>query len=83
MQEKGGDKMSDTKEGFDAKNAYTSTWEDVDIVESDVELDVTDVVGPDHDPPQKVGDIKTWCGCLLLVFVVLYSLGVYVSSPNL
>lgn len=61
--------MSDTKEGFDAKNAYTSTWEDVDIVESDVELDVTDVVGPDHDPPQKVGDIKTWCGCLLLVFV--------------
>ncbi|KAB1212218.1 TPR repeat-containing thioredoxin TDX [Morella rubra] len=54
--EKGGDKMSDTKEGFDAKNAYTSTWEDVDIVESDVELDVTDVVGPDHDPPQKMGD---------------------------
>ncbi|CAH9104743.1 unnamed protein product [Cuscuta europaea] len=27
-----------------------------DIVESDVELDTTNVVGPDNDPPQKMGD---------------------------
>lgn len=27
---------------------------DEDIVESDVELDNTDVVEPDNDPPQKV-----------------------------
>ncbi|XP_059641560.1 TPR repeat-containing thioredoxin TDX isoform X2 [Cornus florida] len=29
---------------------------DEDIVESDVELDNTDVIKPDNDPPQKMGD---------------------------
>ncbi|XP_062159167.1 TPR repeat-containing thioredoxin TDX [Alnus glutinosa] len=54
--EKGGDKMSDTKEHFDAKNPSTSTEDDDEIVESDIELDVTDVVEPDDDPPQKMGN---------------------------
>lgn len=31
---------------------------DEDIVESDVELDNTDVVEPDNEPPQKVGGWK-------------------------
>lgn len=29
-----------------------------DIVESDIELDDTDVVEPDNDPPQKMGDLS-------------------------
>lgn len=62
MQEKGGDKMSDTKEHFDAKNPSTSTEDDDEIVESDIELDVTDVVEPDDDAPQKVGGIKLGLG---------------------
>lgn len=69
--------MSDTKEHFDAKNPSTSTEDDDEIVESDIELDVTDVVEPDDDPPQKVGGIKlgwdaycnfafSWGGCQLV-----------------
>ncbi|KAG7942296.1 hypothetical protein I3843_16G095300 [Carya illinoinensis] len=54
--EKGGDKMPDTKEHFDAKNTYNSTEDDDDIVESDIELDVTDVVEPDDDTPEKMGN---------------------------
>ncbi|XP_050255457.1 TPR repeat-containing thioredoxin TDX [Quercus robur] len=56
--EKGGDKMSGTGEHFDAKNPHTATEDDDDdeIVESDIELDVTDVVEPDNDPPQKMGN---------------------------
>lgn len=58
MQERDGDKRPDAKEHFDAKNTYNSTEVDDDIVESDIELDVTDVVEPDDDTPQKVGGIK-------------------------
>ncbi|KAM4114433.1 hypothetical protein ACJW30_04G068100 [Castanea mollissima] len=54
--EKGGDKMSGTGEHFDAKNPHTATEDDDELVESDIELDVTDVVEPDNDPPQKMGN---------------------------
>ncbi|KAK9996656.1 hypothetical protein SO802_021342 [Lithocarpus litseifolius] len=54
--EKGGDKMSGTGEHFDAKNPHTATEVDDELVESDIELDVTDVVEPENDPPQKMGD---------------------------
>ncbi|XP_009360062.1 TPR repeat-containing thioredoxin TDX-like isoform X1 [Pyrus x bretschneideri] len=47
--------MSDTKQHFDAKRDPSGNNDD-DIVESDIELDVTDVVEPDNDPPQKMGD---------------------------
>ncbi|XP_068308321.1 TPR repeat-containing thioredoxin TDX-like [Pyrus communis] len=47
--------MSDTKQYFDAKRDPSGNNDD-DIVESDIELDVTDVVEPDNDPPQKMGD---------------------------
>ena len=53
MQEKVGDDMSDPAEHFDAKRA--DLYED-EIVESDIELDNTDVVEPDNDPPHKVCD---------------------------
>ncbi len=60
MQEKGGDKMAGTGEHFDAKNPHTATEDDDDIVESDIELDVTDVVEPDDEAPQKVVGTKKW-----------------------
>lgn len=78
MQEKGGDKMSGTGEHFDAKNPHTATEDDDDeLVESDIELDVTDVVEPDNDPPQKVGGIKNWLRMLrpdiFACFIMNYS----------
>lgn len=54
--EQGGDKMSGTGEHFDAKNPHTATEDDDELVESDIELDVADVVEPDNDPPQKMGN---------------------------
>ncbi|ONI09381.1 hypothetical protein PRUPE_5G235200 [Prunus persica] len=48
--------MSDTKDHFDAKRPDPSRDNDEDIVESDIELDATDVVEPDNDPPQKMGN---------------------------
>lgn len=50
MQENGDIDMADSKEFSDSKVPV----EDDDIVESDIELDNTDVVEPDNDPPQKV-----------------------------
>lgn len=38
-----------------AQNGHTF---DDDIVESDLELDESDVVTPDNDPPQKMGDLS-------------------------
>ncbi|KAK1431493.1 hypothetical protein QVD17_07952 [Tagetes erecta] len=38
-----------------AENGHTS---DEDVVESDLELDDSDVVKPDDDPPQKMGDLS-------------------------
>lgn len=35
-------------------HADSSTQEEDDIMESDMELDNSDVVEPDNDPPQKV-----------------------------
>ncbi|KAM0980207.1 hypothetical protein ACFX13_016206 [Malus domestica] len=49
--------MSDTKQHFDAKSDPSGNNDD-NIVESDIELDVTDVVEPDNDPPQKMGDLS-------------------------
>ncbi|XP_035546473.1 TPR repeat-containing thioredoxin TDX-like [Juglans regia] len=46
--------MSNTRELFDTKNPNTSTQDDDGIIESDIELDVTDVVEPDDDTPQKM-----------------------------
>ncbi|KAI4352101.1 hypothetical protein L6164_006386 [Bauhinia variegata] len=51
-----GDNMSDTEEKVDAKRADLSREDEDDIVESDIELDNTDVVEPDDDPPQKMGN---------------------------
>ncbi|XP_021802824.1 TPR repeat-containing thioredoxin TDX [Prunus avium] len=48
--------MSDTKDHFDAKRPDPSWDNDEEIVESDIELDATDVVEPDNDPPQKMGN---------------------------
>lgn len=48
--------MSGTGEHFDAKNPHTATEDDDELVESDIELDVADVVEPDNDPPQKMGN---------------------------
>lgn len=45
--------MEDTKEYIDSKK-HDSLGEDDAIVESDIELDNTDIVEPDNDPPQKV-----------------------------
>ncbi|XP_062118054.1 TPR repeat-containing thioredoxin TDX [Humulus lupulus] len=47
--------MEDSKENIDAKK-HESFGEDDAIVESDVELDDSDVVEPDNEPPQKMGD---------------------------
>ncbi|CAL5362687.1 hypothetical protein CsSME_00054158 [Camellia sinensis var. sinensis] len=48
----------DDGEHLDAKKSNLSNDDilDEDIVESDVELDNIDVVEPDNDPPQKMGD---------------------------
>lgn len=43
-------------EGSDSKGADLSRDDEDDIVESDIELDNTDVVELDNDPPQKVLD---------------------------
>ncbi|KAJ4848132.1 hypothetical protein Tsubulata_034831 [Turnera subulata] len=53
MQGRGDTNMSDSREHSESKRA---TEVDDEIVESDVELDTTDVVEPDNDPPQKMGD---------------------------
>ncbi|KAM6592402.1 hypothetical protein CsatA_000105 [Cannabis sativa] len=47
----------DTKEKTDTKK-HDSFGEDDAIVESDVELDDSDVVEPDNEPPQKMGDLS-------------------------
>ncbi|KAL0318647.1 UNVERIFIED_CONTAM: TPR repeat-containing thioredoxin TDX [Sesamum angustifolium] len=54
---KDGEEHQDEKQ-FESKNTYMSS-DDIsneDIVESDVELDSSDVVEPDNDPPVKMGD---------------------------
>ncbi|CAK7349555.1 unnamed protein product [Dovyalis caffra] len=51
--EKGDIDMSDPGEYSDSKRPIE---EDDEIVESDIDLDNTDVVGPDNDPPSKMGD---------------------------
>ncbi|KAH7549425.1 hypothetical protein JRO89_XS13G0030400 [Xanthoceras sorbifolium] len=48
--------MSNAGEHYDAKKADVLGEDNDDIVESDIELDTTDVVEPDNDPPQKMGD---------------------------
>lgn len=53
MQEKVADNMS---ERSDAKGADLSREDEDELIESDIELDNTDVVEPDNDPPQKVFD---------------------------
>ncbi|KAG6752857.1 hypothetical protein POTOM_042897 [Populus tomentosa] len=52
--EKGDINMSDSGECYDSKRPIED--DDDDIVESDIDLDNTDVVEPDNDPPQKMGD---------------------------
>ncbi|GFZ03451.1 tetraticopeptide domain-containing thioredoxin [Actinidia rufa] len=55
--DKGDEDILDSEEYLDAKNPDLSTDDKSDdIVESDVELDDIDVVLPDYDPPQKMGD---------------------------
>ncbi|KAK4479397.1 hypothetical protein RD792_014910 [Penstemon davidsonii] len=46
---------------FESKKPNLSRDDEIDgeIVESDVELDNSDVVTPDNDPPQKMGDHST------------------------
>lgn len=55
---KGGEDTSKSEEDLDTKKPNLSCDDEVDedIVESDIELDNTDVVEPDNDPPQKMGD---------------------------
>ncbi|KAJ7975261.1 TPR repeat-containing thioredoxin TDX [Quillaja saponaria] len=54
--DKVGDGMSHSAEDFDAKKSTISSEDEDGIMESDLELDNTDVVEPDNDPPQKMGD---------------------------
>ncbi|KAL5545121.1 hypothetical protein UlMin_008905 [Ulmus minor] len=53
--DKVGDVMEDTKEHIDIKKEDALGDDDV-IIESDIELDDSDVVKPDYDSPQKMGD---------------------------
>lgn len=53
--------MSDPVEHFDAKKSNLTSEDDDEIVESDIELDNTDIVEPDNDPPQKVGLDRVRC----------------------
>lgn len=70
-----GEEHQDEKH-FESKNTYVSS-DDIsneDIVKSDVELDNSDVVEPDNDPPVKVGfwkkvDEKLYLVMCLLLFV--------------
>ncbi|KAJ0104828.1 hypothetical protein Patl1_19578 [Pistacia atlantica] len=55
-EDKSGVDMSDPGEHFDAKKSNLTSEDDDEIVESDIELDNTDIVEPDNDPPQKMGD---------------------------
>ena len=57
--------MSDAGEHYDAKKADLSGEDNDGFVESDIELDTTDVVEPDNDPPQKVSGRKFICGSKL------------------
>ncbi|XP_027340366.1 TPR repeat-containing thioredoxin TDX [Abrus precatorius] len=47
-------------EDYDEKkpHPYSFAQDEHDIVESDIELDDADVVEPDNDPPQKMGDLS-------------------------
>lgn len=56
------DKEDILEEPLDAKNPNLSSDDisDEDIVESDVEVDNTDIVDPDYDPPQKVGNRRNY-----------------------
>ncbi|XP_057514325.1 TPR repeat-containing thioredoxin TDX [Actinidia eriantha] len=55
--DKGDEDILDSEEYLDAKKPDLSTDDKSDdIIEYDVELDDTDVVLPDYDPPQKMGD---------------------------
>lgn len=55
VQGKNGEDISDSGECIDS-NKPSSNDDNLeeDIVESDIELDTTDVVQPDNDPPEKV-----------------------------
>ncbi|PIN27042.1 Hsp70-interacting protein [Handroanthus impetiginosus] len=56
-QGKDGEDVQDEKPFESSKpNASRDDTLDEDIVESDVELDNSDVVEPDNDPPEKMGD---------------------------
>lgn len=57
MQEKGDFDMADSGEYSDSKRPIE---DDDEIVESDIDLDNTDVVEPDNDPPQKVMERVHW-----------------------
>uniref|UniRef100_A0A5B7BUX4 TPR repeat-containing thioredoxin TDX n=1 Tax=Davidia involucrata TaxID=16924 RepID=A0A5B7BUX4_DAVIN len=56
--DKGGEDILNSEEHLDAKKPNLSSDDKLgeDIVESDIELDNTDIVEPDDDPPQKMGD---------------------------
>ncbi|KAA8542848.1 hypothetical protein F0562_024000 [Nyssa sinensis] len=56
--DKGGENILDSEENLDAKNPNLSSDDKLgeDIIESDIDLDETDIVEPDDDPPQKMGD---------------------------
>ena len=57
MQEKGDIDMADSGEYSDSKRPIE---DDDEIVESDIDLDNTDVVEPDNHPPQKVMERVHW-----------------------
>lgn len=64
MQERDYEDKAETKPSFSPKH-------DDEIMESDVELDNSDVVEPDNEPPQPVGgeDFIFWIisgGCLIV-----------------
>lgn len=60
MQERDYEEKAETKPSF-------STKHDDDVMESDVELDNSDVIEPDNEPPQPVGVEDISFGYYLLV----------------
>lgn len=72
MQEKSGVDMADSSKHFDDEKHSFQSENDDEIFESDIELDDTDAVEPDNDPPQKVsGRRRVYGDCFKLIMFIL------------
>lgn len=69
-QDKVSEDMADTMEHIDDTKTNPLSEDDA-ILESDIELDDTDVVEPDSDPPQKVDCGKCFFDCAVITDYLL------------